>query len=534
MPEILTLREMLEQNRKKFGGLTAFQIKRNNLYYQYSFKLVFELASALAGELKLRGVSHGDRVALLSENRPEWSIAYLAITSLGAVAVPLDALLTREEIENLLTDSGSRAMVVSRGLYEKHQLKLPRILMEEMEALPARPVLETKVALEDLAAIVYTSGTTGTPKGVMLTHGNIMSNVLATSHLFAIGPGDNFLSVLPLHHTFETTAGFLGPFYMGACITYAESLKSYNLVKNMQETGVTIMCGVPLLYNLFFDGILREMEGKGGVISAIFAFMRFLSRGLYSQGLRRMLFTMIHKKFGGKIRFFVSGGAAIDPDIIRGFELFGITLLQGYGLTESAPILACCTLENNRVGSVGRPVENVEIKITSEGEIIARGPNIMQGYYKRPDLTAEIIKEGWLYTGDVGRRDEDGYLYITGRIKDIIVSGAGVNVYPEEIECFLNKIGGVKESCVLGVKVREGVRRGMEEVWAIVVPDYEFFKKRVELSFIEQHIKEEIMKLNQKLAEYKRIAQVKIRSIELPKTTTRKVRRFQVRREMGL
>jgi len=534
MTSILTVREMLEVNRDKFGRLTAFQIKRNHLYYKYSFKLVYELASALAAELKKRGITKGERVAVLSENRPEWGLAYLAIAGMGGVAVPLDAQLTAEEIKNLLADSGSRVIIISRAMEEKHHFQLSKILMEQIEDLPSAdfPVVEVKP--QDLAAIVYTSGTTGAPKGVMLTHGNILSNVYAVSHLFAIGPGDNFLSVLPLHHAFETTAGFLGPFYMGAGITYAESLKSYNLTRNMQETGVTVMCGVPLLYNLFYDGIFREVEEKGGVMRALFSILVFLAKGLYSQWLRRKLFALIHRQFGGKIRFFVSGGAAIDPDIIYGFELFGITVLQGYGLTESAPILTCCTLENNRLGSVGRPLENVEIRITGEGEIIARGPNIMPGYYKRPDLTAEVIKEGWLHTGDVGRFDDEGYLYITGRIKDIIVTGAGVNVYPEEIEYFINKIGGIQESCVLGVRVREGARRGMEEVWAIIVPDYEFFKKQADLSYIEQYLKEETKKLNQKLAEYKRIAQVKIRSIELPKTTTRKVRRFQVRREMGL
>jgi long-chain acyl-CoA synthetase len=537
--EINTLREMVEQVFLKYREATAFQIKKNNLYRQYSFGLVYELISSLAAELRNKGVNFGDRVAILSENRPEWGIAYLATACLGAVAIPLDAMLIAEEMHNLLADSGSKVILISKALVERHpNLHLTKILMEEVENLKGAASLpRVEVKRDDLAAIVYTSGTTGIPKGVMLTHGNIASNILAIARLFDIGPGDNFLSVLPMHHTFETTAGFLGPFHMGACITYAESLKSYNIVKNMQETGVTIMNGVPLLWNLFYDAILREVEEKGWVGRMLFASLTLLARALPPEPVRRRLFAAVHKKMGGKIRFFVSGGAAIDPEIIYGFGLFGITILQGYGLTESAPILTCCTLKRNRVGSVGQALHNVEIKITSEGEIIARGPNIMKGYYKRPDLTTEVLKGGWLYTGDVGRIDKEGYVFITGRIKDIIVTGSGVNVYPDEIEFFLNKMPGIKESCVLGVRVAEGLRRGMEEVWAIVVPDYEYFekhRKHADQALVEGAIQEEVNRFNQRLAEYKRVAKLKIRSIELPKTTTRKVRRFQVRKEMGL
>jgi len=535
MSKIKTLKDLIEQSADKFRDHTAFQIKRSNQYQKYSFKKVYELASNLSAHLKKSGINPKDRVAILSENRPEWGISYLAVASRGAVSVPIDARLTREEIENLLTDSDAKVIIVSRELAELHKFSQKSILMEEIEKLNNAIMPDVNVLPDDLAAIIYTSGTTGAPKGVMLTHNNIISNVIATTKLFKLGPWDNFLSILPLHHTFETTAGFLGPFYMGCAITYAESLKSNNLLKNMQETGVTIMCGVPLLYSLLYQGILREIEEKGPFVKILFSIMIGISAVLPVEAVRRKIFFIIHKQLGGKIRFWVSGGAAIDPEIIHGFETFGITILQGYGLTESAPILACCTLENNRIGSVGRPLSNVEIKLTSEGEIIAKGPNIMKGYYKRDDLTAEVIKDGWLYTGDVGSIDEEGNVYITGRIKDIIVTGSGVNIYPDEIEFSLKKLPGVKESCVLGVKIKEGVRRGMEEVWAILVPDDEYFKKKnIDQKQAEKIIKEEIDKLNEKLTEYKRIANVIIRNEELPKTTTRKVKRFQVRKEMNI
>ena len=530
------------EGASKFSRGTAFQIKHAGSYRQYSYSEVYELVSNLAAHLRSQHINHGDRVAILSENRPEWAIAYLAIASLGAINVPLDAKLAREEVEKLLEDSGAKMILISAGLAKEHKFSLPagrhglkQILMEDIEKLKSADLPAAQVLPNDLAAIIYTSGTTGAPKGVMLTHENIMSNVTTTVKLFNIGPKDTFLSVLPLHHTFEATAGFLGPFYLGACVTYAESLKSPNLLANMRETRVTIMCGVPLLYKLFYEGILREVEEKGIILRAFFYLLLGLAKILKPEPIRRLLFFTIHRKLGGKLRFWVSGGAAIDPMIIRGFALFGITILQGYGLTESSPILTCCTLRHNRVGSVGKPLSNVEIKLTAEGEIIARGPNIMQGYYQRPDLTAEVLRNGWLYTGDVGKIDREGFVYITGRSKDLIVTGSGVNVYPEEIEFFINRIPGVAESCVLGVKAREGLRKGMEEVWAIIVPDYDYFKKRkLDQQRMEHYLIAEIHKLNQKLTEYKRIANVKIRSIELPKTTTRKVRRFQVKAEMGL
>ena len=283
------------------------------------------------------------------------------------------------------------------------------------------------------------------------------------------------------------------------------------------------MCGVPLLYNLLHQGIIRAVEEKGNAAVFIFSLLTLLAKAVPSRKFRRRLFGKVHKSFGGRIRFFVSGGAAIDPDVIRAFELFGFILIQGYGLTESAPILTCCTPEKNRVGSVGKPLENVELKFSSGGEIIARGPNIMKGYYKRPDLTAEVLKDGWLYTGDVGRTDRDGYVYITGRTKDVIVTGSGVNIYPEEIEFYLDRLPGIKASCVLGVKVTEGIRKGMEDVWAVIVSDAP-----------ELALREQVARLNQKLTDYKRIVNVIIRVEELPRTTTRKVRRFQVRKEVGL
>jgi long-chain acyl-CoA synthetase len=541
--EIFTIRQMLDQSVEKFRDSVAFQIKQDDEYRKVKFSQTSDLIKKLRQALVDLGVGKGDRVALISENRPEWPISYLAITSLGAIVVPLDAMLNKEEVLPLLNDSGAKAIILSQKYQDYIQdleLAGKNILMEEFDELAgvtseALPSLD----LDDPASIVYTSGTTGIPKGVVLTHKNIMSNVISVASLFDLGPKDNFLSVLPLYHTFETTAGFLGPFYKGCTITYAESLKSYNILKNMQETGVTIMCGVPLLYQLFYDGILREVEEKkkDKAFSLLFKISSFVKR-VIGVNIGKKLFSIVHKKFGGKIRFFVSGGSALDVDIALNFDRMGFTILQGYGLTESAPILTCCTLQENKIGSVGKPIPGVEIRISggnAMGEILAFGPNIMKGYYKRKELSSRIVVNGWLHTGDVGYLDEEGYLFITGRSKDVIVTGSGVNVYPEEVEIVLNKSPLIKESCVIGAKVESGVRKGTEEVMALIVPNMEYFNKigQVDEKFINKAISDEIANLNNKMAEFKRVARFILRNEELPKTRLKKIKRFEIRKEMG-
>jgi long-chain acyl-CoA synthetase len=254
--------------------------------------------------------------------------------------------------------------------------------------------------------------------------------------------------------------------------------------------------------------------------------------------LGKFLFASVHKKFGGKIRFFVSGGAALDPDIARNFEIMGFTMLQGYGLTESSPVLACCTLKKNKIGSVGQPVPGIEIRISGPGkvgEILAFGHSIMKGYYNQKELTSRVLIDNWLHTGDLGYLDENGYLFITGRSKDTIVTASGVNVYPEEIEFSLNKMPVVKESCVIGVKVKDGVRKGAEEVVALIVPDIEYLEKlgKEDDESIKEMIAQEVQNYNKRIADSKRIARFIIRKEELPKTRLKKLKRFELKKEFS-
>jgi len=539
--ELITIKQMLEQKTEKFRDQVAFQMRQDEAYRRITYGEVGELVKRLQPAL---GVEPGDRVILLSENRPEWGISYLAITSLGAIVVPLDAMLQKEELLPLINDSGAKAAVVSeqfKGFVQGTRVEAQTIVMEGFDKLQG-PVGNSRssVSLDDVASIVYTSGTTGVPKGVMLTHRNIMSNVTSVVPMFDFSPKDNFLSVLPLHHTFETTAGFLGPFHEGCRITYAESLKSPSILRNMQETGVTVMCGVPLLFQLFYDGIMRNVEemGKAKAFAVLFAIAKFFKH-IIGINLGRKLFKVVHKKFGGKIKFFVSGGAALDPDVAKNFDLMGFTILQGYGLSESSPILTCNNLKHNRLGSVGQPIPGVEIRIAGTdpvGEILAFGPNIMKGYYKQKELTSRVVVNGWLHTGDVGYLDEENYLFITGRSKDVIVTGSGVNVYPDEIEFVLCKIRAIKEACVMGDKVKSGVRKGTEEVIALIFPDMEYLEKqgKKDEKAIREVIASEVQELNQRMADFKRIARFVIRKKELPKTRLKKIKRFELKKELGL
>ena len=527
-----TLKEIVDHSIASFSGFPAFRGRLETGYRVIAFSDLPELLGRIQAQLLSLGLAPGDRVAIMAENRPEWALAYLAVTTIGGVAVPIDAVLKPEEVAALLADCRPKFAFVSQKISTTHQgsfAGLHLVLMERLFDLPAAAApASSAIAGDDIASIVYTSGTTGSPKGIVLTHRNFASNADSVASLFKITTTDNMLSVLPLSHTFETTAGFLAPFSRGCCVTYADSLKSNVLLKIMQDTGITIMCGVPLLYQIFYEGIVRQAEesGKRRLFELLFKLSTFFNDSI-GINLGRFLFGMVHRKFGGKIRFFASGGAAISADLVRNFSLMGFTILQGYGLTETAPIATVNTQAANRLGSVGKSIPGVQVKIEGEdgaGEILISGPNVMKGYYNRPDLTREVMAGNWLKTGDVGYYDPDGFLFITGRVKEIIVTGSGINVYPEELEARLNKLPGVLESCVIGQKIREGIRKETERVVGVVVP-----KEEVP----DEVVRRQVNELNKQLAEFKRIAHLVIRRRELPKTRIMKIKRLEVKKELA-
>lgn len=538
--EYRTLKDLLLNSTTKYSEIVALQIRGDQGYKKYTYKDVRRLAGGLISYLRSLGINKGDRVILLSENRPEWVIAYLSIVGMGSIVVPLDSLGTEYDLKGVIKHSESKAIITSlKFLDMMKDTGLKMLSMEnEFEGVASHGGEDFgfDVGPDDIASIVYTSGTTGIPKGVMLSHGNLMSNMARTMELFDIGPTDRLLSVLPIHHTLETAA-FLAPFYCGAGIIYAESLKSFKLLANMQDVHPTILVGVPMMFQLFYDGIMREVDEKSIIVRILFKIM-FLVSKLFKNLLRinigKALFGTVHKKFGGSFRFFISGGAAISVELLRNFDYLGFKIIQGYGLTESSPIIAANSFTDNKFGSVGRPIPGVKVKIVN-GEIVATGPNIMKGYFKMKEETDKVLRDGWLYTGDVGFIDSLGYLYITGRYKDVIIASNGVNVYPDEIEFELNKAPYIKESCVIGRKIAQGIKKGSEEVFAVVIPNIEYFTKlglSMNEDAVHSAVAEVIEKFNDRSSLYKRISAFSIRNTDFPKTSTKKIKRFAVKKEM--
>tara|TARA_B100000029_G_scaffold516847_1_gene636395 strand:- start:79783 stop:81444 length:1662 start_codon:yes stop_codon:yes gene_type:complete len=539
----LTIKFLKEQLTTSFAEKVVLRIKRDGRYVEYTGSQATSLADSIATQLASYGLKDSDRVALLADNQPEWGIAYLAIVGQGMTAVPIDRLLKPGEYQRIIEDSGCRAIIVSDTFREdlisinnnlpdlKNILSLEELISNKTEIPPP----QSKVNEENLAVLIYTSGTTGKPKGVMLSHKNIMSNVVACSEVISITKHDSFVSVLPLHHTFECTAGFLAPMFVGATVTYVGSLKSRDIVEAMKESEATVMLGVPLLYEKMYTGIMRKISLQPLITRTVFKLLKgvVILGEVFNSRLGTILFKSLRDKGGlGTIRFFVSGAAALPPDVAKGFDRLGLRILQGYGLTEASPVVSVHRVnEPANFDSVGPVINGVEIKILDPdengvGEVVVRGPNVMLGYYNNPDATQEILKDGSLYTGDSGKIDNAGNLHIAGRLKNVIVTRAGKNIYPEEIEGELVLSPYIAEALVLGAK---DPKSGEEYVRAVVVPDFEYFEENnlpIDDNSLTKRLDQEVRKQCNNLADYKRVRQIDLRKQEFSKTSTRKIKRF--------
>ena len=554
---IFPLSELAANSAKLFGSSPVMRTWTGDGYNEITYSEFNDKVNAIGRWLIDQGIVSGDRVAVLGENSPEWAASYLGIQVAGAVVVPVDSMMPSAGIRHILSDSGARILLGS-AKFLKDVIDMERILtLERMICFDCEQVEDAvlmdlvieegssskaeipKREMDELAALLYTSGTTGHSKGVMLTQQNIMSNVASISRIFPIGSDDTFLSVLPVHHSFECTTGFLLPIYCGCSITYAHSMKSNDLIADIKNTNVTMMVGVPLLYEKMHAGILRGIRKKGKRAQTLFnAIYNVVGVGeKIGLDLGGKLFRSLREKAGfASVKFFVSGGGPLDPATAVFFNRLGIRMMQGYGLTETSPVTHVNPPWKVRHETVGPPIPEVECKIIDAneagiGEICLRGPNIFKGYYKNAEATKEVLSDdGWFRTGDLGAIRNAEYLQILGRQKNMLVTGGGKNVYPEEIEHHLNRRQYIAEALVMGIQRESGYG---EEVAALIYPDYE----QVDLHFETQGkeasaedvynlIKQEINEAQAELEDFKRIRRFRIVEEEFQKTSTRKIKRF--------
>ncbi len=546
--------EMFEDTAKRIPNREMARMRRGGRWISYTYSQAHDRVRKIAEFLQKEwSIKKGDMVALVSENRPEWGHAYLGILWAGATVIPLDARLGPMERRYLMDFAGVKHVIASERyvpemLEARKDLGLKGILsMDEVkeEGIPNFRDVDEKytgidrveVSPEDLAEILFTSGTTGSPKGVMLTHNNIMSDLEGVYQVIPIYEDDVFFSILPLHHVYECTVGFLAPIYIGARVSYSRSLRPDHMLQDMKDTRPTVWLTVPLILEKIYTRIIREVSKAPTTRKAIFNVFRSTAKiPVVGKKLNKRLFKPLHERLGlDRLKFMVSGGAALPLWVAKGLEELGFHVIQGYGLSETSPILTVTPPHDPRLPSVGVPIPGVEIKIfdpneDGEGEIAARGPMVMKGYYKNEKATKEVFTEdGWFLTGDIGYMDKDGYLYITGRKKAVIVTKGGKNIYPEEIESKLLESPYIEEILVFGAK---NPQTGDEEVQALVYPNLDTVREEARRrgitpddDFIYNLVQQEIERLSKDLASYKRVKRFALRYEEFPKTTTRKIKR---------
>jgi long-chain acyl-CoA synthetase len=505
---VRTIPDLLARSADRFPETVALQMKRGEQWLRVTYDELERRVGEAADVLHRLGVRKGDRILLYAENQPEWGIAYLAVVSLGAVVVPVDRQLGETEVLATARFVEARAVLASESTYaglgsevrgqrsevrgQKPEDGEPRpgspdlcpltsdlckeapLLLNinaccrpfdperaaALDRVPASGPHSVLVEGDDLAAILFTTGGgSPDPRGVMLTHRNFLANVMGVVQLVPPRSRDRFLSVLPLHHALEFTGGFLVPLYVGATVTYCDTMRSQVILDTMRETRATCLIGAPRVFQVLHEAIRRQVARGGRQARLGFDVRRSLSRAVLAvtgRNVGRRLFAAVHEQLGGKLRAFISGGAALAPQIFDNFTALGFELCEGYGLTEAAPVVSVNPLGGARKESVGLPPPGVEIRLLDVnergvGEIAVRGPNVAAGYYRNPAATARALRDGWLHTGDVGYLDREGYLFVTGRTKDVIVTPAGKNVYPEEIEHVYAGLPGVHQLCVVGV-----------------------------------------------------------------------------------
>lgn len=563
-PYVETLKEIIENTVAKSPERVAYMYKDTHKepFREITYKEFDKQRRALGTALLGMGLK-GSKIAVAGENSHRWALSYFTVVSGVGTIVPIDKNLQLLEIENLLRRADVELLFISHKMVDTvlscldtvETLKYLVILdppetdlnryLEDSRVMLLSQLLEkgkrslreghheyedAVVAADDLSTILFTSGTTGLAKGVMLSHRNLAQNVFNMSKYFHIPDGGRVLSILPIHHAYEMTCTIMTCFYQGATVVICEGLK--HIQTNFKEARCSVMLGVPLVYENMHRKIMKQAE-KSGILPKLqraIAMSRKLNLQNHPKATRKM-FDSIHKLFGKDHYMFIAGGAAIDPAVIEDFEAMGFSMLQGYGMTECAPIIAMNTDRYRKAAAAGKPMPGSEVRIVDEdengiGEVIVKGPSVMMGYYKDPENTAKTIKDGWLYSGDYGYFDDEGFLYITGRKKNVIVTKGGKNIFPEEVEYYMLLDERIQEVIVYG-KYDEA--KDDLICTAIVYPDYELLKSQgitedVDVYKVLRQITDEA---NEKMPPYKRVKRIEVRDKAFVKTTTLKIKRFE-------
>ena len=540
--EITDLKDMLKKSGEKYGEKIAYKIRQENGYKEITHSEVRKMVDGLGTKLIDMGLKD-KRIAVIGENRYEWEIAYLSIVCGTGTVVPLDKSLPENELESLIERSKAEAIICSQKYVEilkKTKLKYiismdlendkdgiisqKRLISEGIQLVKSGDTSFTnaKIDNEKMSIMLFTSGTTSISKAVALSHKNICSNLMDISSILDVNSSDVFLSFLPLHHVFECTVGFLFSLYVGAETVFCDGIR--HIPENLAEYKVSVMASVPAIYERLFKIIKKHLEKQGKVEQILEDEEKYKDSSMEK---KKEVFKEIHDLLGGNIKLFISGAASLEPSIEDKFRRLGFNMVQGYGLTETSPVVAIGNKKYHKTGSIGKCVPSDEVKLLDInkdgiGELAVKGPNVMLEYYENKEATEKVLKDGWFQTGDLARIDEDGYIFICGRKKSVIVLKNGKNIFPEEMETLINKEDGVEESFIFGKPISKDPND--IKIFVKIVYNKESFEEKTE-NEINEYFNEKIKSINKTMPHYKAIRGIIISDKPLIKTTTNKIKR---------
>ena len=540
--EITDLKDMLKKSGEKYGEKIAYKIRQENGYKEITHNEVRKMVDGLGTKLIDMGLKD-KRIAVIGENRYEWEIAYLSIVCGTGIVVPLDKSLPENELESLIERSKAEAIICSQKYVEilkKTKLKYiismdlendkdgiisqKRLILEGIQLVKSGDTSFTnaKIDNEKMNIMLFTSGTTSISKAVALSHKNICSNLMDISSILDVNSSDVFLSFLPLHHVFECTVGFLFSLYVGAETVFCDGIR--HIPENLAEYKVSVMASVPAIYERLFKIIKKHLEKQGKVEQILKDEEKYKDSSMEK---KKEVFKEIHDLLGGNMKLFISGAASLEPSIEEKFRRLGFNMVQGYGLTETSPVVAIGNKKYHKTGSIGKCVPSDEVKLLDInkdgiGELAVKGPNVMLEYYENKEATEKVLKDGWFQTGDLARIDEDGYIFICGRKKSVIVLKNGKNIFPEEMETLINKEDGVEESFIFGKPISKDPND--IKIFVKIVYNKESFEGKTE-NEINEYFNEKIKSINKTMPHYKAIRGIIISDKPLIKTTTNKIKR---------